>query len=327
MPPKREIIHLGEIDWYDKPAWYDILHHAGTGEEADSVEAIARRFLGRATKLRILEPACGTARLLRTLSARGHSVAGFDINPAMVEYARASFARRELKGSIWQDRMESFTTPRATQKFDLVINFINTIRHLPDEDSLVHHLTRVRQVLKPSGVAAIGLSLMGEGIEHPSEDVWIGARGPCRVTQLVQYLPPEPARSDTPQKPSKNSQKRAISEAPRFETVLSHLTVTTPRREIHLDTTYRLRAWTGPEWLRIVRASGLEPVVVVDEKSLDLGSVQTPEKPAQVGEKTPETLAAPHTDFHAPPCHLPQSWDTPLAHGYAIWILRPHPRK
>ncbi|TVQ82213.1 MAG: class I SAM-dependent methyltransferase [Phycisphaeraceae bacterium] len=314
MPPKREIIHLGETDWYDKPAWYDILHHAGTSEEADSVEAIARRFLPRTTKLRILEPACGTARLLRTLSARGHSVAGFDMNPAMVEYARASFARRGLKGSIWQDSMESFTLPRAGAKFDLVINFINTIRHLPDKQSLTRHLARVREVLQPKGVAAIGLSIMGEGIEHPSEDVWSGARGPCRVTQLVQYLPPESPEQPTAKASSKNMPKRAGSETPRFETVLSHLTVTTPRREVHLDTTYRLRAWTGPEWLRIVRASGLEPVAVVDENALDLGGSASP----------PET----DTQSPAPPCHLPQSWDTPHAHGYAIWILsRKHPRK
>ncbi len=284
----REVIQLGEEDWYDRPAWYDILHQAGTAEEVRGIEAICGVFAGKSEGLRVLEPACGTGRFLRILASRGHEVAGFDANEGMVAYCQNALERRSLAGAVWVDRMESFGLPRGMGrvKFDVCVNLINTIRHLEDEAGVVEHLRRVRGVLRKCGVSVVGLSVMGLGIEHPSEDVWIGTRGRCRVVQAVQYLPAEDVGSRGGQ-------------GARFETVLSHLTVTTAGHEMHLDTTYRLRAWTGREWLEMVRRAGLEAVRVVDEWGVDLAG----------------------RNGRGPLC-VPDSWDSEEANGYAIWILR-----
>ena len=64
---------LGDRDWYRLPAWYDILHAAGTAEEVDGLEAIASRWVRPASRgpMRWLEPACGTGRYLRVIAGRG----------------------------------------------------------------------------------------------------------------------------------------------------------------------------------------------------------------------------------------------------------------
>ena len=67
------------VDWYDLPRYYDIVFEADTRAEADFLEAMAERW-GRGAG-RILEPACGSGRLVEEMARRGHAVTGFDTNP------------------------------------------------------------------------------------------------------------------------------------------------------------------------------------------------------------------------------------------------------
>lgn len=272
-------------DFYASPAIYDILHTPGTAGEVDSLLRLARRFLPAAKRrspIAFLEPACGTGRYLRILASRGHRAIGFDREPAMVQYAATRLARFGRLAHVFQADMETFAT-RATYRgparsvrhrqnapnaptaqsrgrwhvapasIDLAFTPINSIRHLPTDRAMLAHLSEIASVLRPTGLYAVGISITTYGIEQPSEDTWTGTRGPCRVDQFVQYLPAPGGRGPNN----------------RDETVLSHLTVTTPTATRHLDSTYTLRAYDLKQWERLIARSPLQITAVVDEDARD----------------------------------------------------------
>ena len=74
-----------EIDWYDLPALYDIVFDVDTPREADFLEEIQRRY-GDTRQRRVLEPACGSGRLIVALARRGWTVFGTDLNAPMLGY-------------------------------------------------------------------------------------------------------------------------------------------------------------------------------------------------------------------------------------------------
>jgi SAM-dependent methyltransferase len=273
--PRREVVDLGDRDWYRLPAWYDILHAAGTAWEVDGLEAIASRYVRCGTRgpMRWLEPACGTGRYLRVIARRGGRAIGFDESEAMVRYARDRAGRAGLAMEVFRASMESFAIP-SRSRVEFAFNPINTVRHLASDDAMLTHLEAVAACLRRGGVYAVGLGTTAYGVEQPSEDVWRGTRGSARVTQIAQYLPAERRR--------------------RVERVVNHLVVHTPRREIHLDNAYDLRAYSGPEWLGLIDRSAMRLVEIVEED----------------GEVTRGGVAG-------------GRWGDPGHWGYAVWVLAP----
>ena len=69
--------------------------------QTDDVELI-RELIGRAGPLRILEPFCGTARILIPLAEDGHAIVGLDQSehmPAMAE--RINLIRADATAEDW----------------------------------------------------------------------------------------------------------------------------------------------------------------------------------------------------------------------------------
>jgi 2-polyprenyl-3-methyl-5-hydroxy-6-metoxy-1,4-benzoquinol methylase len=60
-----------QANWYDYPQYYDIAFRAYTEREADFIEAACRKYCPFSAR-RLLEPACGTGRLITELAARGY---------------------------------------------------------------------------------------------------------------------------------------------------------------------------------------------------------------------------------------------------------------
>lgn len=249
-------------DFYASPAIYDILHTPGTAAEVDALLGLVRRTLGDRRRLRILEPACGTGRYLRILAGRGHRVVGIDQEPAMVAYARARLARHGRLASVHCASMEHFAGEAgiAPGSIDLAFNPINSIRHLHSDAAMLAHLAEVARVLRPgAALYAVGVSITVYGIEDPSEDVWEGARGGCRVRQVVQYLPAPGGRGP----------------GARLERVISHLTVRTSGRRgarsatHHLDSAYTLRSYDLRQWEALIGRSAMAIEAVVDESGRD----------------------------------------------------------
>lgn len=242
--------------FYADPVVYDILHAPGTADEARVIESIARAALDAPedSSLTFLEPACGTARHLRALAKNRHRGIGFDLSEDMI----ADAARRAGRAGL-ASRLDLFTADmtdfagRVTRKADAAFNLINTVRHLRDDDAVLAHLEQTAACLKRRGVYIVGTSVTDYDLEQPSEDVWSGGRGPCRVTQVVNYLPPE-------------------DPATRTETVLSHIHVARPGDEERRDSVYHLRTYSLTQWTDLIARSAMRIDAVLD----DVGEVVSP---------------------------------------------------
>lgn len=185
-----------QTDWYRYPHYYDIVFDNDTRREADFLEAVLHRHgpaPGNGRSARILEPACGTGRLVLELARRGHQVTGFDTSDAMTAYAAARLAG--LPAAVrWRVRlrkasMESF---RMRGPFDLAHCLLSTFKYLLTEDDAVAHLKRVARVLAPGGVYVLGLHLTNYTRRKSDQEVWRGERDGVRVTSEVITRPADP---------------------------------------------------------------------------------------------------------------------------------------
>jgi SAM-dependent methyltransferase len=241
--------HAAADHFYSDPVVYDILHAAGTADDVDGLEHIASRFCPKALRhgATWLEPACGTARHLRLLTKRGKRVAGFDAEPAMVEYAQRSLGPR-----VFLARLDDFLSAKPRLRVDLAFNLINTIRHARSDAEVLRHFDMIARSLRPGGVYIVGISLSMYGFESPTEDVWTGTRGRVKVTQVVQYLPPEG--------PGAGKGVRG-----RDERVINHVTVQRGKATFDVDSTYSLRTYSLKQWNALIARSQLRIVGVVDQ--------------------------------------------------------------
>jgi SAM-dependent methyltransferase len=105
----------------------------------------------------VLEPGCGSGRVLEPLARRGLQVVGIDLSVAMVELARA----RGLEAVVAD--MADFDLGRG---FDGAVCPINTLAHLSPSE-LGRHLERMGRHLRPGARYLVQLQLGGEA--HSSE--------------------------------------------------------------------------------------------------------------------------------------------------------------
>ena len=87
------ITHTGtdRFELYNHPEIYDIAFSWNLSEEIRFFKRVFETHVPFSVK-HILEPACGTGRMLRALAGAGFRVTGYDDNPAMMQYAKASIA-------------------------------------------------------------------------------------------------------------------------------------------------------------------------------------------------------------------------------------------
>jgi SAM-dependent methyltransferase len=100
----------------------------------------------------VLEPGCGSGRVLEALARRGLEVVGLDSSPAMVELARA----RGLEVVLGD--MTDFDLGRT---FDGAVCPINTLAHLTP-GGVARHLERMGRHLRPGGRYLVQLQLGAE---------------------------------------------------------------------------------------------------------------------------------------------------------------------
>src|SRR2546421_2207117 len=94
-------------NWYDYPQYYDIAFQAHIWREADFIEAACRKYCPFIAR-RLLEPACGSGRLITELTARGYQVTGFDLSQSALSYLRQRLGRRRLHAETFEAEMSDF---------------------------------------------------------------------------------------------------------------------------------------------------------------------------------------------------------------------------
>lgn len=230
---------------YSSPEVYDVAFGWDLSMELDFIEDCFSRHAG--TVRRVLEPACGSGRLLASLADRGYEVLGYDVSPEMIAYA----AKRLPGGRVLRGDMAGFRPPGT---YDAAINLVNSIGYLLEDSAFSSHLARVGASLRAGGVYLIQLSYGGEPLERSRFGPWANRRGDLRTILTWRV-----AREDP-------TSRRSYQEC-RIETVHS-------ARRWTIEETHVLRYWTQEDFDRLVSASPFDLAAVYydrfEEHPLDL---------------------------------------------------------
>src|SRR5256714_1735817 len=176
-------------NWYDYPQYYDIVFQAYTQREADFIEAACRKYCPFDVR-RLLEPACGTGRLITELATRGYELSGFDLSQPGLRYLRRRLARLRLHAEIFEAEMSNF---RIGQPADAAYCVINTFRYLLTEQAARGHLDSVACSLRPGGIYILGLHLLPLGRDKEDSNFWTQRRSGTEVSVTARLL-----RNDRP---------------------------------------------------------------------------------------------------------------------------------
>jgi SAM-dependent methyltransferase len=166
-----------ESNWYDRPRYYDIAFQSETTPEADFIEAACRKYCPHPVH-RLLEPACGSGRLITELAARGYRMTGFDLSAAALDFLRRRLARRKLRATVHQADMAQFRLPRPV---DAAFCTFSSFRHLLTEDTARSHLECVVESLRPGGIYILGLHLIPPDASPECIERWRECQGNTRV--------------------------------------------------------------------------------------------------------------------------------------------------
>ncbi len=122
---------------------------AESGEDTHGEAAFVADLIP--TPARILDAGCGTGRIAIRLAELGYAVVGVDVDPTMLDVARA-----EAPGLDW--RLGDLATFDLGETFDLVLVAGNTIPLL-EPDTLRAVTERLSAHLRPGGVIVCGFGL------------------------------------------------------------------------------------------------------------------------------------------------------------------------
>ncbi|MCH5373048.1 MAG: class I SAM-dependent methyltransferase [Planctomycetes bacterium] len=171
-------------DWYDYPQYYDLAFKSETREEADFIEAACRKYCRFAVR-RLVEPACGSGRLVAELAARGYQLAGFDLSEPSLKYLRRRLARRGLTAQVFQADMADFQLDRPA---DAAFCTFDGFRHLLTEDAARRHLQCVSDSLRPGGIYILGFHLLPPDADEECTERWTERHGRTSVTVTLRVL-------------------------------------------------------------------------------------------------------------------------------------------
>ncbi len=228
---QRQAGRYEDFDWYEAPEYYDAIYDVDTDLEATFLEAAFERHAAPGRGRRVLEPACGSGRLLAAMATRGWRVRGFDLGDAMVRYSRERLRSEGLAGTVVQGDMARFETPG---RFDLAHCLVSTFKYLLSERDARSHLRAVARALRPGGVYLLGLHLSRYGTSRKAHERWRVERNGAEVDCAVTTWPPDRAR--------------------RREKVEARMRVIEGGAERRSRTTWEFRTYDAAEVRRMLRA-------------------------------------------------------------------------
>jgi SAM-dependent methyltransferase len=218
-------------NWYDYPAYYDLAFRSETAPEADFLEAAFRKYCPFPVK-RLLEPACGTGRLIAEFAGRGFRMAGFDRNDSALEFCRRRLARKKLKAEIFMADMADFSMPRPV---DAAYNTFDGFRHLTTEDAARSHLECVARNVRQGGIYVLGFHLLPPDASEECIERWSERQGQTKVTVTLRVL--------------------ATDRRKRIETIRISLLARTKNRTLRLRDEFPLRMYTAAQFRRLLARS------------------------------------------------------------------------
>ncbi|MFN7733262.1 MAG: class I SAM-dependent methyltransferase [Pirellula sp.] len=162
---------------YDHPTYYDLIFGSDWVAEYRFLTAVFDKHVRGKTK-RLLEPACGTGRLLYRMQKGGYVCEGLDLNEKAVAFCNARLKKHGMKPTAFVADMCDFTVKKP---FDAAFNTINSFRHLTTEAMAVAHLRAMAAAIRPGGIYALGFHLTPLVGPTTDEESWTARRGHLQV--------------------------------------------------------------------------------------------------------------------------------------------------
>jgi len=219
---------VSQSSWYDAPHYYDLAFRSETQPEADFIEAACRKYCPFPVR-QLLEPACGTGRLVAELAARGYGVAGFDLSEPALAYLRRRLARRRLQADVFRADMAEFSLSRPV---DAVYNTFDSFRHLLTEQDARRHLQCVADQLRPGGIYILGFHLLPPDADEDCTERWTERQGGTQVTVTLRVT--------------------ACDRRRRLESIRISLLVRRGENELRLRDEFPLRIYTARQVRRLL---------------------------------------------------------------------------
>jgi SAM-dependent methyltransferase len=141
--------------------FYDIAFSWNVAEEVDwLVERLGGWTVGS-----VLEPACGSGRMLAAFASRAIRAVGIDISPTMVALAKERFIAGNLPAKAVVADMVAFD---LGERFDGAVCRIDSLAHLLDPTDVERHLRAVANHLRSGSKYLIQVEL------RDPADPWAG---------------------------------------------------------------------------------------------------------------------------------------------------------
>lgn len=177
------------FDWYRDVLYYDIVFDQTTAQEVRFLEQVAERHGtgGRA----LLEPGCGSGRLVAAMARGGWRVRGFDIQPQALRFARARLRRSRLRAHLSIGRFDRFRA--APRSIDMAHCLYSTIQHATTPGEPERHLALVCDALRTGGLYVIGLHVADYRRREPLRERAACRRGSVRLIYTLRHGPPDGA--------------------------------------------------------------------------------------------------------------------------------------
>jgi SAM-dependent methyltransferase len=187
----------------------------------------------------VLEPGCGTGRMLDALARRGVAAVGIDRSERMVEIARSRLAGRA------EVILADMTDFDLGQTFEGAVCPINTLLHLTP-DGLSRHLERVAGHLQRGRRYLVQVGLVDPEQREPfAGSHWDAGRDgtTLRISWVDEEL--DPRRGVSSQR-----SRIEVTQGPRAGEVVE---------EVH-----EMTAWTPEKWAQAIQASPFTRVAMFD---------------------------------------------------------------
>lgn len=183
--------------WYETPLYYDITFTEEYNRADVSYMLTMFSLHGRTGTtgpLTIIEPACGTGRVIPGLCRAGHFVCGFDLGQSMLDYAADRMRREGVECFLWKDDMGSFELPEALagRRFDLASNYVSSFKYVTTEEGAHGHLVHMAKVMKPGGIYLVNLHLAEYDQKESEVEDWHFERDGVSVHATLTTGVPDP---------------------------------------------------------------------------------------------------------------------------------------
>ena len=215
-------------NWYDLPTYYDVSFSYDMKDELSFISNVFRKYL-ILNSPKLLEPACGTGRLIVPLVKKGFNCSGFDLNENALLYLKEKLNRNNLYANIKKADMSTF---EVENKYDGIYCTVDTFRHLLTEKKAIQHLENVSFALKKNGIYILGLHIIPRHKKIEKIVKWTARRGSLTVNTIMSMIKLDMKR--------RRETLRVVLKIKKNTTRESHVSI------------YQLRTYTLPQILNII---------------------------------------------------------------------------